>query len=116
MKKQEIVAIAAICHNANADYCLSLGDNSQSRWEYAEQWQKDSAIKGVIFHHQHPDAPPEATHESWREQKVKDGWTYGAVKDPENKRHPCITPFEDLPGSVQAKDRLFAAIVRALTQ
>ena len=42
--------IARICHEANAAYCLSLGDTSQTDWDNAPDWQKKSAINGVKFH------------------------------------------------------------------
>jgi hypothetical protein len=37
------------------------------------------------------------------------------VKDAELKTHPCLVPFEELPKFQQQKDRLFRAIVKALT-
>jgi hypothetical protein len=37
------------------------------------------------------------------EEKVKDGWVYGEVKDVEAKTHPCIVPFDAL--SVEQTDK-----------
>lgn len=108
-----IVHIAAICHAANAQYCRSLGDDSQPDWSNAPDWQKDSACAGVSFHIGNPDAGDSASHDSWMAQKVEDGWVYGAVKDPEKKEHPCMVPFDQLPASQQFKDRLFRATVHA---
>ena len=39
--------IARFAHEANRLWCLLLGDESQTTWEHAEPWQKDSAFKGV---------------------------------------------------------------------
>ena len=110
MQKEDI---ARVCHEVNRAYCESLGDTSQPVWTDAPQWQKDSAMLGVTLHTEN-DVGPEASHESWMNQKVADGWVYGAVKDPEAKTHPCIMRFEDLPISQRAKDFIFQAIVRAL--
>ena len=107
--------IARVCHEANRAYCRSLGDNSQSHWESAPDWQRQSAINGVRFTVANPKAPASASHESWMKEKLADGWTYGETKDPEKKTHPCIVPFEELPIEQQRKDMLFQAIVRALT-
>ena len=59
---------------------------------------------------------PEASHISWMKQKLEEGWVYGPVKDPENKQHPCIVPFDALPREQQAKDFIFRAVVHALRE
>lgn len=90
------------------------GDNSQKPWMEAEQWQRDSAIKGVEFRLTNPDAAESAQHDAWMADKVADGWVWGPEKNPEAKTHPCIVPFEKLPLFQQKKDKLFCAIVDAL--
>lgn len=106
--------IAHVCHEVNRAYCQALGDNSQKAWEDAPEWQRSSAINGVEFHRDHPEAGPEASHETWLKEKLENGWKYGEVKDPDQKTHPCITSFHNLPVSQQAKDYIFRAIVHAL--
>ncbi len=113
MKKQDI---AQICHAANTELCKTLGDLSQTNWDDAPNWQKESAITGVQFNLDNPDAPASASHESWLAQKESDGWTYGEVKDAAAKTHPCIVPYDDLPPEQQAKDYLFKAIVGGLSK
>lgn len=111
-----IEQIAQVCHEINRAYCMSIGDQSQATWELAPQWQKDSAINGVIFHLSHPDASASASHESWMQQKINDGWKYGDLKDETLKIHPCIVPFEQLPPAQQAKDWLFRQTVHSLSK
>lgn len=106
--------IARIAHEANRQLCLALGDLSQPIWEEAPEWQRDSAVNGVNFHRQDPDATPEKSHEAWMAQKVREGWTYGPVKDPEAKQHPCMVAYSDLPPLQRAKDHLFRGICHAL--
>lgn len=110
----QIHEIARVAHEINRAYCQALGDESQPPWDEAPAWQRDSAIKAVNFHLAHPDAGPQATHESWLAQKRAEGWRYGAVKNPETKEHPCFVPFDELPREQQAKDFLFRAVVHAL--
>lgn len=111
----DIQSIAAVCHEANYALCRGLGDHSQPTWVDAPDWQVQSAIKGVEFNLENPDAPASASHDSWLEVKRQDGWKYGPVKNPEKKEHPCFVPYEDLPLEQQAKDHLFKAIVAVLT-
>lgn len=106
--------VAAICHAANRELCLALGDRSQPDWRAAPQWQKSSALDGVRFHLDNPDARPDEAHENWLRGKIDEGWVYGPKKDPDAKTHPCVLPFHQLPPQQQAKDHLFRAIVHGL--
>lgn len=106
--------VARICHEANKTLCEAQGDMSQVSWNQAPAWQCESAIKGVQFCLDNPDAPPSSNHESWRTQKEFDGWIYGPVKDAVKKTHPCMVPYEMLPDGQKAKDHLFKNIVAAM--
>lgn len=103
--------VAMACHSANAAYCKSIGDDSQPSWADAPEWQQASAIAGVQFHLDNPEASDAAAHESWMAAKLADGWVFGETKDVEKKTHPCLVPFSDLPAAQQFKDVLFRAIV-----
>ena len=109
-----IAQIARITHEVNRAYCEALGDHSQSAWEAAPDWQRESAIAGVLFSWMNPGAPPAASHENWLAEKKAAGWTYGPEKNPEAKQHPCMVPFAELPREQQAKDYIFRAVVHAL--
>jgi len=109
------VAISRVCHETNRAYCETIGDYSQTSWEDAPVWQKESAISGVEFHQNNPDAKPSDSHENWLRQKEADGWKYGHVKNPETKEHPCFVPYDELPEEQRVKDALFIAVVRAMT-
>ena len=113
-KENRIKWIAYVCHQANKAWCQSEGDESQTDWAFAEQWQRDSAIKGVKFRLENPEAGPDAQHNAWSADKIADGWVYGEVQDVEKKTHPCLVPFDQLPLFQQKKDKLFSAIVDAL--
>lgn len=102
--------IAKICHQANKALCESMGDNSQVDWEEVSLETRRSAIDGVIFHLDN-DTTPEESHNNWMEFKKKNGWSYGEVKDEENKIHPCMVDYYDLPVEQREKDVLFKAIV-----
>lgn len=105
--------IAEIAHEANRAYCQAIGDDSQLPWVAAPDWQKDSAIKGVLFHVANPDATPENSHDAWLQEKFEQGWEYGPVKNPEKKEHPCFMAYELLPIEQRAKDYIFRGVVHA---
>jgi hypothetical protein len=110
----DIEAVAELCHEVNRAYCLALGDVSQRSWANSPAWQRQSAITGVSFHVANPDAGPSASHESWLQEKTRDGWRYGEVKDADAKTHPCFVPYEQLPVEQKAKDYIFSAIIKTL--
>jgi hypothetical protein len=106
--------IAKIAHELNRTYCAAIGDTSQPCWDVAPDWQKQSAIAGVLFHLGNPNASASDSHDSWLAVKEADGWIYGPVKDADKKEHPCIVPYNKLPLEQQVKDHLFKFIVHAI--
>ena len=111
MKREEIARVA---HEVNRAYCEALGDQSQLTWEDAPEWQKKSAVMGVEQINAHPDTTPEQSHQGWLKVKQEDGWSWGPVKDPDKKQHPCFCAYGDLPENQQLKDEMFGIVVHAV--
>ena len=44
-------------------------------------------------------------HEVWSETRIQQGWTYGPERNDEQKAHPCLVPYEDLPEQEKEYDR-----------
>lgn len=109
-----VESVAEMCHEANRSFCHGIGDDSQFHWHLAEQWQRESAIKGVLFRLDNPEAPACAQHDAWTKDKLDGGWKFGPVKDPAAKTHPCLVSYTSLPAEQQAKDALFCGIVDAV--
>lgn len=45
------------------------------------------------------------THEVWAQQRIKEGWSYGANRDDVLKQNPCIVAYEDLTEAEKEYDR-----------
>lgn len=108
--------IAAVCHEANRRYCAERGDYSHKPWEDTPWSIKQSAIAGVVWTIENPDALLSMQHEQWRQYKIAEGWVYGAEKDIDNKTHPCLVSYEEMPPEQRVKDALFRGIVQALVK
>jgi hypothetical protein len=113
-KVMTIQEIARVAHELNKAYCESIGDHSQPDWDNAPEWQKSSAVNGVEFHINNPEASPSSSHESWMKQKTEEGWKYGPVKDADKKEHPCYVPYEELPTEQKSKDYIFKQTIHSL--
>jgi len=116
MNKDLILKAAQVAHETNRVWCEVNGDFSQPKWADAPAWQKESAVNGMIFHSQNPDADDSASHDSWSKEKIDNGWEWGEVKDPNSNppTHPCLVPFEELPIEQQIKDGLFRSIAHQI--
>ena len=112
MNEHQIEACARSAHEANRAYCIALGDDSQLSWDAAPDWQRQSAMKGVLG--VLAGNGPEASHESWLREKTEQGWKYGPVKDPDKKEHPCFVPYAELSAEQKMKDYVFVQVVRAM--
>ena len=113
MNSISVETLARIAHEVNRAYCRAIGDLSQPTWEDAPDWQKDSAVNGVIFHIVNPAASPDESHEEWLAEKRATGWKYGPVKDTKRKEHPCFVEYAELPLEQRVKDYLFRGVVHA---
>ena len=55
------------------------------------------------------EAIAENAHDVWAVARMKEGWTYGPVRDDAKKQHPDLVPYSALPDSEKEYDRLMAA-------
>lgn len=108
-------ALARSAHMVNRVYRQSPGDHSQVPWDDAPEWQKESCREGVRAILDGRVTKPSDSHESWLKHKLEDGWTYGPVKDPEKKQHPCMVPYEELPQEQKLKDQFLLTVVMAFS-
>ena len=44
-------------------------------------------------------------HEVWAYNRLKEGWTYGEVRDDTKRQTPCLAPYEQLSEEEKAYDR-----------
>lgn len=125
--RTRIEILVAACHSAWYAYAvLALGEPGEP-WDAAPEWQRESIRDGVRFwdlwartyerqvaqatcSEEVRDNFAKASHTNWVDHKMREGWTYGEVKDVETKQHPCLVKYEALPEAQKKKDR---AVIQA---
>lgn len=109
-----IESISRTVHEAIRAWAMAHGQTDIPAWDVAEPWMQTSTRQSVqdVLHDKNMSG--QTQHEHWVEQKMKDGWRYGPVKDPDQRTHPLLVPYEDLPDYERRKDQLVVAIVKAL--
>lgn len=105
--------IARVCHEANSAYCVAVGDPLLPHWDDLPSDYQQSNIRGVQFTLSNASTP-QLQHEAWRTARLAQGWVYGPVLDRDQKIHPNLVDYDQLPPAQKIKDRLFMAIVHAL--
>lgn len=45
------------------------------------------------------------THEVWAAGRKAQGWSYGPERNDEEKKHPCLVPYEELSDDEKSYDR-----------
>ena len=111
---EKIEKIARTAHDAIRGWRLANGQDGIPEWADAPDWMVSATKESVIAVLQDPDMAASTQHEQWMAGKLRDGWTLGAVKDPDAKTHPLLIPFDQLPEVERMKDTLMITIVAAL--
>lgn len=48
------------------------------------------------------------THDNWAKERIHQGWQWGLERNDTKKEHPCLVPYEKLPETEKAYDRIAA--------
>ncbi len=103
--------MAAAVHTAWFAFAQAAGQSAQP-WEECPEYQKGDTLHLVRFYEAFDprdlslDYLSGTAHVVWMKKKIRDGWTFGPVRDASAKTHPSLIPFEQLPLAEQMKDRI----------
>jgi hypothetical protein len=108
-----VVRIAAVAWAADAEFRAQYGDPVPSL--PGDDGDADAhsvtvaRVRAVL-----EGATPEEIHERWVRARWMLGWKYGPQPDSQEKIHPALVPYAQLPEGQRTRDRVFAAIVREM--
>lgn len=115
LSRLDLDAIACIVHESLRAYGAEIGESSAVPWEQSPRWQRYSTLSMVSAILRGEVTSPEASHRVWCENREREGWRFGPEIDAEQRTHPCLVPWRELPVEQRRKDVVFFALVTALT-
>jgi hypothetical protein len=117
-RERQVENIVHVCYEAIRAYVESIGVGDFPVWQKAPKHRQQMYRDGVEYYlgllEVGRSANPARRHRAWVDEKIADGWRYGAKIDADRKEHPWILDFEQLPVEKQCQDHIFAAVVAAI--
>jgi hypothetical protein len=104
------VQIAKVCYAVNRTFCRA----SESSWDDIDPATQSEYITAINSYLSNPNLTPETVHDTWVEFMVDSGWSPGAFIDPDDKTHPNLVSYTDLPFTERLKDEIFMTVVRTM--
>ncbi len=104
--------IAKICHQVNRDYCIDEQIEAPPKWDEVRPDIQEGIVAGVALVIADPGITPTELHFKWCEYKEAQDWSRGEVKDFEEKTHPNLVKFKNLPDVEKRKVVMFLLTVK----
>jgi RyR domain len=108
--------LAKVAYEAMRAYNQTLGVYSEKPWDQLAEPEQNAHVQRVAYRLDNPGAPDAALHDQWVMQMFWAGWRWGEVRNQQDRTHPELMPFTTLPEVDQYREKLFAAIVRAMAE
>lgn len=115
--QDDLKEVARVVHEINRHYNKLLMDREDPHW--GELDDADKARRVSLLSETVPDIKKisaKKMHDMWMAQQEKEGWIYGDNYDAKKKTHPCIVSWTDLPDLEKAKDAMYLAVIKAMTE
>lgn len=109
-KYRTLVDIAQECHYKNNELMVMNGEEPNPPWDTLDRHTKFMTFKSVLKALENPNLTAKDMHDEWMKNKISDGWTFGDVKDKEQKTHPLIIDFDLMNDIDKMKDQSFINI------
>jgi hypothetical protein len=113
----DVEGIARIAWGANLALQVRDGEELPDEpWDAAPRVRRKACMFTVWQIMIGRAATPEQAHDAWTEYLTSRGWEYGEVKDPGERKHPSLRPWNELTARQQLAQRLNVHIVHEIMQ
>jgi hypothetical protein len=104
--------LAMLSYETTRAWIEANGEPAKKPWDQAEPWRRQAALESARKAIAGGAAPQ--LHESWRAERLKEGWRYGEAKSDEAKTNPALQPYSQLTDTQKRTADLFAAAVHTV--
>ena len=103
--------VAMEAHKANNELRITNGEESLGSFTDQPLDIVTINMESIYAALHNPNLTAKDMHDTWMDNKAKDGWVYGDVKDADAKTHPLMIPFEQMNDIDKMKDQIFIDVV-----
>lgn len=103
----DVIAICRVVYAAARALRGVVGELVSPEWELAPDSIRNEVEEGVRLIGARRVSSPTGLHAIQRDRMIKDGWRYGPIHEPHEKRHPIILDWDELATVDQAKYVVF---------
>lgn len=104
--------LAEACHEATKVISEQILSEEKKEWKTVSSDAKARLINAVRRAIDDKVTDPAIAHANWITDMEKEGWQYGEEFSEENKTHPCMVEYAQLPVGQQTKDYIFISILK----
>jgi hypothetical protein len=105
--------LAETFRRSNRDLAFDIGPKLR-RINCAIETMADWDTPVFTFSAEELDLLARLEHDRWANDRRRDGWTYGPVRNNEKKIHPDLLPWDELSEAVKEKDRQAVRLIPGL--
>jgi len=111
-----VTQIAKIAHEIRSVSIGLFKGKPTIAWDDLNEGVKNYILREVHYWLKNPSASASDSHNEWLRCKTEEGWSFGEENDHENKKHPSIVPYDQIPIQEKMANELIMKTVRLLSE
>jgi len=115
-QSQNILAFAQIVNRLVQGYRVATNQEPPADWAALADEDKKHIMDRVMFYLTEADVTVSSLHDAWAFSLFNEGWSFGEKHDVENKTHPMLVAYSDLPLIRRVEDTLFMQTIQTLSR
>lgn len=112
VSQKMLYLLAEACHEAVKIVSEQILSEDKKEWKLISSEDKSRLINAIRRTIDEKITDPAVAHGNWIVDMEKDGWKQGEEFSNENKTHPCMVPYDQLPTGQQTKDYIYLSILK----
>jgi len=113
----DVLEVAKTVHAVTRAYSYAIGQAElPPEWEHLPNKEKALSKNLIAEAISHLICTPQELHETWVKEKCERGWIHGLERDYDNKKHPCLVEWAELPEEEKIRDQMIVTLIWELCE